>query len=503
MAELMFLDTRTHPSSSGAWGADEGEVVPSVAFVTLGCKVNQSDTQKAIADFRAVGFRIVPPTAPADVYVVNTCSVTHVADRKSRQWLRRVARANPTALVVATGCYAESGREVLAGMDEVGLIVGYRQKDHLIDLVLERLEAEGRPLARTGHGRATPQPPPVPMPVQAPDVRVPSWAGWDHADAGEGADFKQRTRAMVKVEDGCNDFCTFCIIPFTRGMPRSTPTNEVVRRVRYLLEEGYKEIVLTGVHMGKYGQDHAQRKRARLDPTEASDLPSLVRAVLDRTDVPRLRLTSVEPTDAVMLLPLLADPAYKHRLAPHLHLPLQSGCDATLRRMKRGYDTTQFAEVVRQCREVVPGISITTDLIVGFPGEDQHEWEQTKQFVQSMQFARIHVFPYSQRPGTPAASMPDQVPPDVKHARTLEMIEISSHMEAAYAVRHLGMTLPVLWEQREGGVWSGYTDNYLRVHTRADRDLQNRITPALLTALDTRGLWAVCSEVGGQGSVVE
>ena len=497
MAELLFLDARIGPSPPDV--PDGGNSAPSEAFVTLGCKVNQSDTQKAIADFRSAGFRIVPPNAPADVYVVNTCSVTHVADRKSRQWLRRAARVNPGALVVATGCYAESGRHVLAGMDEVDLIVGYRQKEDLLALVLERLEAEGHRRA----DRARPQTAPAPAPVQPPLTHTPSWAGWeDGAGAEEGADpdtdFKSRTRAMVKVEDGCNDFCTFCIIPFTRGMPRSTPTAEVVSRVRRLLEAGYKEIVLTGVHMGKYGQDHAQRKRARLDPAEAPDLPALVRAVLDRTGVPRLRLTSVEPTDAVMLLPLLSDPAYRHRLAPHLHLPLQSGCDATLRRMKRGYDTAQFAEVVRQCREAVPGISITTDLIVGFPGEDEHEWAQTVQFVQDMQFARIHVFPYSQRPGTPAATMPAQVPPDVKHARTLQMMQISSRMEAAHAVRHLGMTLPVLWEQHQDGVWSGYTDNYLRVHTRCELDLQNRITPALLTAYDAQGLWAVVRSVDEQ-----
>lgn len=448
---------------------------PRVAFVTLGCKVNISDTQRAIADFRDAGFRIVSPDAPADVYVVNTCSVTHVADRKSRQWLRRGARYNPNALVVATGCYAESGRALLEEMPEVRLVVGYRQKDDLLPLVLERILLVQSPT------------PKVQSPIFAETERQqPSWVGGDEGDI----EFKSRTRAMVKIEDGCNDFCTFCIIPFTRGMPRSTPTGEVIERVNRLLDEGYKEIVLTGVHMGKYGQDHAQRKRAANDPGEAHDLPGVVQAVLDRTDVPRLRITSVEPTDAVMMLPLLTNPLYTGRLVPHLHLPLQSGCDATLERMKRDYTTYEYAEVVRQCREAVPNISITTDLIVGFPGETEEEWAQTKRFVRRMGFARIHAFPFSRRPGTPAYNMQGQVAHETRHARTLEAIKLGLEAEAAYACAHLGRTVSVLWEHQSDGVWSGLTANYLRVHTRSPHDLHNHITPATLEAYDAHGLWA-------------
>jgi threonylcarbamoyladenosine tRNA methylthiotransferase MtaB len=470
MSNLIFLDTQPKMRP-----APHDSISPRVAFVTLGCKVNQSDTQKAIADFRAAGFRIVPPSAPAEVYVVNTCSVTHVADRKSRQWLRRSARANPDALVVATGCYAESGRDTLREMDEVGLVIGYKQKDDLLGLVLERMP---------GYVHS------APVSIERETERVPSWAGGE--DEGElDPEFRARTRAMAKIEDGCNDFCTFCIIPFTRGMPRSTPTNEVVRTVRQRLDEGFKEIVLTGVHMGKYGQDHPQRKRSGADPTEARDLPGVVGAVLDRTGVPRLRITSVEPTDAVMMLPLLSDPRYSGRLAPHLHLPLQSGCDATLARMKRDYTTGEYAEVVRQCREAVPGISITTDLITGFPGETHEEWAATREFVREMEFSKVHVFPYSQRPGTPASSMPGQVSPEVRHARTLEMLELSTRLEATYAIRQLGAVRTVLWEARsEDGTWHGLTDNYLRAHARHPGDLQNAITPALLSAYDARGLWA-------------
>jgi threonylcarbamoyladenosine tRNA methylthiotransferase MtaB len=482
MAELLFVEPASRrPETPGG--------APRVAFVTLGCKVNQSDTQKAIADFRDAGFRIVPPSSPAEVYVVNTCSVTHVADRKSRQWLRRAARANPDALVVATGCYAESGHDTLEEMPEVGLVIGYKAKDDLVGLVLERMpEALERWNVGTLERFSNPGFERSNVPTFQRSNGVPSWAGGEEGDLEP--DFRGRTRAMVKVEDGCNDFCTFCIIPLTRGMPRSTPTNEVVSTVNRRLEEGFKEIVLTGVHMGKYGQDHAQRKRSSADPTEAADLPGVVRAVLERAEVPRLRITSVEPTDAVMMIPLLADARYEGRLAPHLHLPLQSGCDATLARMKRDYDTAEYAEVVRQCREAVPGISITTDLIVGFPGETEEEWAATRAFVESMEFARVHVFPYSKRPGTPAATMPGQVPPDVSHTRTREAIELGARSEAAYAVGHLGRSLPVLWEHEEDGVWSGLTGNYLRVHARTALDLHNRITPAPLTAYDAHGLWA-------------
>ena len=475
MADIQFLHRNNRPEAQTDPGA------PRIAFVTLGCKVNQSDTQKAIADFRAAGWRIVPPTAPAEVYVVNTCSVTHIADRKSRSWLRRSARANPQALVVATGCYAELGKSTLEEMDEVGLIIGYKQKDDLLSLVNHRLGTRGQ-----GSG----------IRLTQSKIESPSWL------TGEDPDLKSRTRSMVKIEDGCNDFCTFCIIPFTRGMPRSTPTNQVVDIVNARLAEGFKEIVLTGVHMGKYGQDHAQRKRASTDPTEAPDLPSVVRAVLERTAVPRLRITSVEPTDAVMMLPLLTDPAFHGRLAPHLHLPLQSGCDPTLARMKRDYTTAQFAAVVRQCREAVPGIAITTDLITGFPGETEDEWQQTLDFVRDMDFSHIHVFPYSQRPGTPAAAMTCQVHPDIRHARTLQMMHISEAAEATYSIQQLGHTRSVLWETEVKlttdnrrlatgeRLWSGLTDNYLRVHTRTPASLSNTITPSTLTSYDAHGLWA-------------
>ncbi|MBF6612534.1 MAG: tRNA (N(6)-L-threonylcarbamoyladenosine(37)-C(2))-methylthiotransferase MtaB [Chloroflexi bacterium] len=468
MSDLRFIDAKP-PQPIVAW-----ESSPRVAFVTLGCKVNQSDTQKAISDFRAAGFRIVPSSSPAEVYVVNTCSVTHVADRKSRQWLRRAARANPAALVVATGCYAASGKAALDDMPEVGLVVGYKGKESLLSLVLERMPGY-TPSAFV----ATKKP---------GQPRTPTWAGNEEGEIDPS--FASRTRAMVKIEDGCNDFCTFCIIPFTRGMPRSTPANEVVRLVRQRLDEGYKEIVLTGVHMGKYGKDHAQRKRVNLDPDEAADLPGVVRAVLERTAVPRLRITSVEPTDAVMMLPILSDARYKGRVAPHLHLPLQSGCDATLARMKRDYTTAEYAVVVRECREAVPGISITTDLIAGFPGETEAEWKQTMQFVADMRFASLHVFPYSQRPGTPAEQMPCQVSPKMRHTRTLQAIELGSRAEAACAIRYLGATLPVLWERASDGVWSGLTDNYIRVYSRAGGNLRNVITPALITAFDAHGLWA-------------
>ncbi|HMA36410.1 MAG TPA: radical SAM protein [Chloroflexia bacterium] len=461
---------------------------PRVAFVTLGCKVNQSDTQQAIGAFRRAGCQLVPPTAPADVYIVNTCSVTHVADRKSRGWLRRVARVNPGALVVATGCYATSGAAALAEMPEVGLVVTPRQGPELVRLVLEQLPAAiraraGAPLsapAGTGPERLTPWPDWADPAGAVETDETQIWA----VDAGAGL----RTRAMIKVEDGCNDFCTFCIIPFTRGMPRSTPTALVLDHVRTRLAGGAREIVLTGVHMGKYGSDHAQRRRSSADAQEAPDLPALVRQVLEATAVPRLRLTSLEPTDAAALIPIFTHPVAAGRLARHLHLPLQSGCDATLARMRRDYTTAEYAAIVQALRAAVPDIGITADVIVGFPGETAAEFAATCAFVAGMGFLGVHVFPYSGRPGTPALTMPDQVDPATRQARHRELTAIGEQGHAAFATAMLGRVLPVLWEEAGAG-GSGLTDNYLRVRSQAAVPY-NTVTAARLTAYDREGLWA-------------
>lgn len=462
-----------------------------VAFVTLGCKVNQSDTQQAIGAFRGAGFQLVPPGAPADVYVVNTCSVTHVADRKSRQWLRRMARGNPDALVVATGCYASSGGAVLAEMPEVGLVVTPRQGEDLLHMVLEQLPARVRarttqatPLSAPGAERLTPLPDWATTSGDVEAGEADEQALWA-VDAAAG----MRTRAMVKVEDGCNDFCTFCIIPFTRGMPRSTPTARVLERVRARLAGGAQEIVLTGVHMGKYGTDHAQRKRAATDPAEAPDLPALVARVLAETDVPRLRLTSLEPTDAQAMLPLFADPRAAGRLARHLHLPLQSGCDATLARMRRDYDTAEYARIIAAVRAAVPDMGITTDVIAGFPGETDEEFAATCAFVERMEFMGVHVFPYSGRPGTPALDMQGQVDPQARQARVHHLSEIGRRAHDAFAAQMLGQVVPVLWEEAGPDGGSGLTDNYLRVRTRQPVRY-NTITPARLTGFDATALWA-------------
>jgi len=475
----------------------EADGPPRVAFVTLGCKVNQSDTQQAIGAFRSAGFQLVPPSAFAEVYVVNTCSVTAVADRKSRAWLRRVARANPAALVVATGCYAESGATTLAEMPEVGLIVTPRQGEELVRLVLAGLPAAVRRRIVGGHRPIVGGHSPLLQGGAERFSPLPDWATTDGDTAGDDAAnlwavdaaAGMRTRAMVKVEDGCNDFCTFCSIPFTRGMPRSTPTGGVLERVRARVAGGALEIVLTGTHMGKYGSDHAQRKRATADPSEAPDLPVLVARVLAETAVPRLRLTSLEPTDAVALLPLFAHPLAAGRLARHLHLPLQSGCDATLARMRRDYDTAEYARIVAQVRDAVPDIGITTDVIVGFPGETEAEFAATCAFVENLGFLGVHVFPYSGRPGTPALTMPGGIDPPTRHARWERLTAIGAAGHGAFATAMLDRILAVLWETGDAAGGRGLTDNYLRVQT-TQPVAPNTITPARITAFDAAGLWA-------------
>ena len=258
-----------------------------------------------------------------------------------------------------------------------------------------------------------------------------------------------RTRAMVKVEDGCNDFCTFCIIPYTRGMPRSTPTARVIELVNERVAAGAQEIVLTGVHMGKYGEDHAQRKRAAADPAEAPNLTALVHAVLAQTAVPRLRLTSVEPTDAPLLLPLFADPANAGRLARHMHLPLQSGCDATLARMKRDYSTAEYAAAVQQARDAVPGIGITTDVIVGFPGETEAEFAATCAFVAARGLAAYTSSPSPPVPAHPPMQCPTRSIHPPAEARVQTLIELGcARPHQLFAAGMLDRVLPVLWQNR-------------------------------------------------------
>jgi len=429
-----------------------------VYLASLGCKLNQSEIDMLARQFGRSGHQPVNHPELADLCVVNSCAVTHVAARKSRQLIRQLCRANPKAAIVVTGCYAEVSPETVQGIEGVELAVGNRDKAQLVQAVQQLWSGRS---GTTCQGPA----------AGDPTVRTGG-----------------RTRAFVKIQDGCNNHCTYCIISLARGQERSRPREEVLCEVRDRMSAGYREVVLTGVNIGAYGRDRG------------TDLAQLVQLILKHTDLPRLRLSSIEPWEVNdELLALWKD----DRLCRHLHLPLQSGCDETLHRMRRHYTAAQYATLVGRARTAIPGLAVTTDLMAGFPGETEAEFSQSRTFAEGMAFARLHVFPYSPRPGTPAAQFPGQVPPSVRKQRAQSLRGIGEGASRSFCQQFLGWTLVVLWEGRRGEpeIVSGLTDNYLRVYTTSEGELSNTITPVRLTHLHADGLWGQIVSGANSGSL--
>ena len=409
-----------------------------VAIHTHGCKLNQADSQVLARQFQQAGFTVVRSAAQADVVVLNSCTVTANSDSKARQYLRRARRNNPNAMVVATGCYAQRAKDDLIAMDAVTLVLDNRDKPTLVSTIATKLNVV----------------------VDSSVQNVPEAQG--------------RSRAMVKIQEGCNQVCAYCIVPKVRGRERSIPPEEIIAEINGRGESGCREAVLTGTQLGTYGFD-----------LPGIDLPELLRRVLAETSIDRLRVSSLQAQEITPeLLDLWDDP----RLCRHFHIPLQSGSDTILRPMRRRYDTARFAETVELVRERFPDAGITTDVIVGFPGEGVREFAESYSFALSMAFSDIHVFPYSIRPGTSAAYLDGQVAVDQKKERTGEMLELAATAVRKFRRGALGQTRPVLWEPAKGkdsgGVWSGLTDNYLRVKAQSSRNLGNVITDARLTGLD-------------------
>ena len=418
---------------------------PTVAIVTHGCKLNQADSSVLAADFARAGYRLVDQNEAADVYVVNTCTVTHVADRKARQALRSAKRRNPEAKVVASGCYAQREGDSLRAMPEVDLVAGNTAKPELVSLVDEL-----RPAADPADVVYDPAPSSV---------------------IGAGL-HPTRNRAMVKIQEGCNQVCAYCIVPRVRGRERTVPPDRLVRQVAEQVEAGAKEVVLTGTQLGSYGYE-----------LDGADLASMIERVLAETEVPRLRVSSLQPQEIdARLLGLWSD----QRLCPHFHLALQSGSDAVLSRMRRRYTAAEYLDAARRIRDAVPDASLTTDVIAGFPGETSSDFEQTYALCERVGFAAMHVFPFSVRPGTSAAHYGDQVAEDVKRERTNTLLDLSERLASAFRRGLEGSVRPVLWESRDdsSGRWTGLTDSYVRVACSSDRLLANEITQARLGRLE-------------------
>ncbi len=413
-----------------------------VALDSLGCKLNQAETELLAKQFAEAGYKLVSSVDEADVYILNTCTVTHIADRKSRHLLRMAHCRNPDALLVATGCYAERAPQELAQIEGVSLVLGNEQKLHL----LRRLEESGQ-------------------------ISSPACAQYNLT----GSHFSGfRTRAFIKIQDGCNSFCSYCIVPVVRGREKSLPTDQIITEVRQRVAQGYKEVVLTGVKIGSYS-------------CNGVNLKGLLEYILAETGVTRLRLSSLQTQEISPELIKLWD---ERRLCRHFHLSLQSGSDGVLCRMKRCYSVNDYQEAVSLIRGLVPESAITTDIIVGFPGETDAEFEQSYNFCRQAEFARIHVFPYSPRRETQAAQLPNQVEAQVKRERSQKMLALAEESAQSFRQRFLGKTMPVLWEQQSAdGVWSGLTDNYIKVYARSDEDLTNKLLPVKLVEVRRDGVW--------------
>ncbi len=439
----------------------------AVYIETHGCKLNQADSQALARRFAGAGYRTVDDPAQADVHVVNTCTVTHVADRKARHALSAAHRANPGAILVATGCYAQREPRRLAQIEGVGLVLGNGQKDTLVDQV-SRL-AGLNPLISFDRLRMS--------------GFIASGNCSTDTNLHEQAPAPGHTRATVKIQEGCNQVCAYCIVPKVRGRERSLHSDVLAAQVRRLAAEGYQEVVLTGTQLGTYGFD-----------IPGTSLAGLIRRLLEETSVPRLRVSSLQPQEiSDYLLSLWEDP----RLCPHFHLPLQSGSAEVLKAMRRRYSPRQYVQAVETIRQRVTRAAITTDVIVGFPGETAQQFKETHDLCQDVHYSGLHVFPYSPRPGTSAAHLSFKAEPEKRH-RMEVMLALARGQARRYRQTLLGTTCPVLWEASRSvagvQVWSGLTDSYVRVATASTEPLHNRITPVVLEHQEGEVVWGRVTE---------
>ncbi|MCL2615917.1 MAG: tRNA (N(6)-L-threonylcarbamoyladenosine(37)-C(2))-methylthiotransferase MtaB [Dehalococcoidia bacterium] len=404
-----------------------------VSIETLGCKLNQAESETLARQLMALGCSIVPPTEQQDVYILNTCTVTHIADRKVRHLLRLAKRRNPQVFAVAIGCYANRAQALSSDLI-IDLVLGNDAKQNLPEIIREKFA----------------------LSCKSKQVLTLS-----------------RTRAFVKVQDGCNGHCSYCIVPLVRGSEKSEPVQDVLSEIRQRVEEGYREVVLTGTEIGSYAAD-------------GQEIQGLLRQILSETAIERLRVSSLQPHEITPeLIALWRNPC----LCQHFHISLQSGADSVLRRMRRAYNTKGYRNALALIKESLPHAAITTDIIVGFPGETDDEFRQTVDFCRNTGFARIHVFPYSARPKTETAAMQEQVSTVVKKERVRIMLALAKEEAEAFHLRFVGHDLLVLWEQCQEGVLSGYTSQYIRVYADGGECLPNTISYVKMIRIHKDGLW--------------
>ena len=424
-----------------------------IAFYTLGCKVNQSDTASMEGIFRRAGYEVVDFGSPADVYLINTCVVTNTGQRKSRQIINRAVRHNPLSLIVVTGCYPQTAPEEVRAIAGVDVIIGNQERARIVELVEQALENKQTEILDN---------------VQKMTVDT------KFEELGVGTE-TDKTRAFLKIQEGCNQYCTYCIIPYARGPLRSRSLESIRSEVAKLVEAGYKEVVLIGIHLGCYGKELAKEGKH-------ITLYDAVQAVLSVEGMCRVRLGSLESVEVEpRLLELMAN---EPRLCKHLHLPLQSGCDKILQAMHRPYDTARFTKLLQQIRAQVPDVAITTDIIVGFPGETEEDFATTLAFAEKCGFAKMHIFPYSKRKGTPAEKMPNQVDEAVKGERAARLAAVDEKLHQAMLKQMVGKTEEVLFEQPVDAVhMEGLCGPYLRVVVPGTSELANTIANVKITGI--------------------
>ncbi|GAX91549.1 tRNA (N(6)-L-threonylcarbamoyladenosine(37)-C(2))-methylthiotransferase MtaB [Effusibacillus lacus] len=416
----------------------------TVAFHTLGCKVNSYDTEAIWNLFRQRGYTQVDFNDIADIYVINTCTVTDTGDKKSRQMIRRAIRRNENATVVVTGCYAQMAPDEILEIPGVDLVIGTQHRDRIVDLV-EKVQEEKKPLKFVSSVRSQ---------REFEELDVPEFQG--------------HTRAFLKIQEGCNNFCTFCIIPYSRGFIRSRKPENVILQARKLVDAGYHEIVLSGIHTGGYGDD-----------LEGYTLADLLVDLEKVEGLSRIRISSIEASeiDDKMLQVL----ARSEKVCRHLHIPLQAGSNYILDRMNRKYTVEEFAAKLVELRKALPDLAVTSDVIVGFPGETDEHFAETYDFIREQQFSDLHVFPYSQRKGTPAAKYKDQVPEAVKEARVAKLIELADRLQVDYSNKYVGQVLEMIPEDiNQDGLLEGFSDNYIKIAFQGHPDMLGQIVQVRL-----------------------
>ena len=421
----------------------------NISFYTLGCKVNQYETNAMMQKFQEAGYKIVDINDNiSDICVINTCTVTNMSDRKSRQMLRKIKEKNHNAIIIATGCYAQVAKKQLEEMPEVDIVIGNDEKNDIVHFLEEYMQKQQKI-------------------VEVQDISKQK----EFIDMGQ-ITYTEKTRAVIKVQDGCNQFCSYCLIPYARGRVRSRKPESILKEIEQIAKKGIKEVVITGIHIASYGKDFEKEYK----------LIDLLEDINKIDGILRIRLGSLEPT--IITEDFMKRLIKLDKICHHFHLSLQSGCDETLKRMNRKYSTSQFKEIVNRIRRYYSDVMLTTDIIVGFPGETEEEFEKTYQFLKEINFYKMHVFPYSAREGTRAAKMENQVDNKIKEYRSKKLIEMSNQNQKEYNEQYVGKEVEVLFEEKEIEndiyYYKGHTQNYILVKYKTNENLENTLKNVII-----------------------